>query len=80
METPHTVCYRIRIEATRVERTVGGREWIKDGDPSEPEKYGYTPNVMVIKDIDRDILDMTVASLDVPALIQAALEHSSPLP
>lgn len=73
------ICYKITVEVARYERVVGGRQWVKGGDPEKPDEYGYSPNVMEVRKIDRKLLEITVDKLDMPELTKAVLKHSEPL-
>lgn len=65
--------YKVTITQVRTESTIKGKEWVQGAaqTPDEPNKWGYTPQVIEIKDVTREIYSQSVEDLDIEAVVRA---------
>jgi len=70
MENQKTL-YTITITETRHENTVKRREWLLNGSEEQEGDYGYAPQVIEVKEVNRKVFEQVVDELDVPNVIGA---------
>lgn len=73
--------YKITIERTRMEKTLKQREWVEGGpDEVNNNGYGYTPQIVEIKSINREIYSQSITNLDVAAVVAVVNRVENHLP
>lgn len=63
--------YKITITQTRLEETIKPRSWEKGASIENAEGYGYAPEVIETKNVERELYTQSVAELDIKAVIKA---------
>ena len=68
--------YKVTVTLSRLEDTVKARNWVRGGtidasDDSDGTSFGYAPQVIETKRVNRTIYEQEVEDLDLQALIVA---------
>lgn len=66
--------YKIEITEFAVEEVVAGREWKQGADmekTEDPKKWGYTPEIIKKKNVERTAYTQNTDELDLKAVIKA---------
>ncbi len=71
INTEYKTIYRVTITQTRLENTLRGREWKQGVDLATEDGYGYTPQVIEAKEVNREIYSQTIEGLDIEAVVKA---------
>lgn len=67
----HKSRYQITIVERTFERQIVGHEWLKGGDPGNPEAFAYSPEIEKIIPVERRIFEQDVESLNLEDVIKA---------
>jgi len=70
MENQKTL-YTITITETRNENTVKRREWVQHGSEEQESDWGYAPQIIEVKEVNRKIFEQVVEELDIAKVIGA---------
>lgn len=73
--------FEVTIKVVRNEEKLTSKQWVIGGPDNQTEngEYGYSPQVVEITEVRRELVSYQCLNLSVPEIMLAVLENSMPI-